>query len=117
MDYIKIEVKNEIIKIYNDIRREQKRQDWEQRSRLSFQSIWKKLWKEMLPGWYVIHSRKEFPFVATCILKKRFTVWTEHVWVCEQSKDLNKFVNLINQKYKIKQHCSYEPCCYGEKIL
>jgi hypothetical protein len=101
-DYVQVRNKAQIQSIYHEIRTEQKRQDWEKRSQLPLLSTLRKPWREMKPGWYIHRSRSEFPLVATCIERKKFAVWIEHVSVCEHSADVDDFIRMINLKHGIQ---------------
>ena len=96
--------KNEVKEIYLDIRREQARQDWERRTILSLSILFRKPWREMKPGWYIIRSRSQFPLIASCIRKSRWFIWLEHVRVCENLDDMKNFTYSINQKHGISLH-------------
>lgn len=93
--------KNEINEIYQSIRMEQDKENWSKRSRLPFLSIMKKPWKDLRNGWYVLKSSAKFPCILTCIQKKRYSIWIEHLHVCENQNDAIKFVNLINTEHNI----------------
>jgi hypothetical protein len=94
--------KNEINEIYQSIRMEQDKENWSKRSRLHFLSFMKKPWKDLKKGWYVIKSSSHFPCILTCIQKKRYSVWIEHIQVCENKNDAIKFINLINTEHNIQ---------------
>lgn len=93
---------NEIIKIYQSIRMEQDKENWSKRSRLHFLSFMKKPWKDLKEGWYVIKSSSYFPCTLTCIQKKHYSVWIEHIQVCENKNDAIKCINLINTEHNIQ---------------
>jgi hypothetical protein len=93
--------KTSIQMIYTDIRFEQKRQDWERRSRLPVLTRFKKPWKQMPKGYHVLFSRSDLPLIATCICKRKLSTWIEHVCVCENRYDIEEFVAAINQEHGI----------------
>lgn len=91
----------EINDIYQFVRAEQDQENWAKRSRLRFLSILKKPLKNLSKGWYVLTSSHNFPCILTCIQKKRFSIWIEHIQVCENKNDAVKFINLINAEHNI----------------
>lgn len=93
---------NEINEIYLSIRMEQDKDNWTKRSMLHLFSMMKKPWKDLRKGWYVLRSDANFPMVLTCIQKKRYSIWIEHIQVCETEADIKKFINLINTEHNIK---------------
>jgi hypothetical protein len=99
-DAIKSE-QNEIDEIYHSIRGEQEQKDWSKRKMLNVLSFMKKPWKDLKEGWYVLNSSTNFPMILTCIQKKRYSVWIEHIRVCETEVDIKKFLNLINLEHNI----------------
>jgi hypothetical protein len=40
--------------------------------------------------------------VLTCIQKKQFSIWVEHLQVCETEEDITTFLNLVNTEHSIK---------------
>lgn len=92
---------NEINEIYNLIRIQQDNENWSKRKMLQFLSIMKKPWKDLKRGWYVIKSGNKFPMIVTCIQKKRFSIWIEHIQICETEGDIKKFLNQINLEHHI----------------
>jgi hypothetical protein len=93
---------NEINEVYQSIRIEQDKENWSKRSRLRFLSIVKKPWKDLRKGWYVLKSSDNFPCTLTCIQKKRYSIWIEHIKVCETEGDIKKFLDLLNLEHDIK---------------
>lgn len=91
-----------INEIYHSIRNEQEQQNWSKRSKLPILSILKKPWKDLREGWYVLKSDDHFPSILTCIQKNRYSVWIEHIQVCENQCDAIKFINLINAEHNIQ---------------
>ncbi|MGJ7912451.1 hypothetical protein [Neobacillus sp. LXY-1] len=96
----------EINEVYHSIRIEQDQQNWSNRSKLPILSILKKPWKDLRKGWYVLKSGTNFPCILTCIQKNRYSVWIEHIQVCENKNDAVKFINLINTEHNI--HLNYD---------
>ncbi|MDP4087315.1 MAG: hypothetical protein Q8934_22385 [Bacillota bacterium] len=92
----------DIKEIYQIIRMEQDKENWSKRSRLNFFMVLKKPWKNLKKGWYVLKSSSNYPMTLTCIQKKRFSVWIEHIQVCENLKDTKRFLNLINSEHHIQ---------------
>jgi hypothetical protein len=100
-DLIKSE-KNQIDEIYRSIRMEQEKENWSKRKRLHVLSIMKKPWKDLRKGWYVLKSNTDYPMILTCIQKKRYSIWIEHIQVCETEEDIKRFLNLVNIEHNIK---------------
>ncbi|MDQ0199310.1 hypothetical protein [Neobacillus ginsengisoli] len=96
-----ISQKNEIDQIYQIIRTEQNKKNWSIRRRLHFLLIMKKPWKELTEGWYVLKSCNDFPMAVTCIQKKRYSIWIEHIKVCETEEDIKEFLSLVNLEHNI----------------
>jgi hypothetical protein len=71
------------------------------RRKLPFLSFVKKPWKDLRTGWVVLRSSSNFPCILTCLQKKRYSIWIEHVHVCEKENDIKKFLNLINIEHNI----------------
>jgi hypothetical protein len=88
--------------VYQSIRLEQDQQNWSKRSKLPIFTIWKRPWKDLKKGWYVLNSTNDFPMVLTCIRKKQFSIWIEHIQVCEAQEDIRIFLNLVNKEHNIK---------------
>ena len=97
---------DDINEVYQSIRFEQDQQNWSKRSKLPILTILKKPWKDFRKGWYVIKSSANFPCILTCIQKKRYSVWIEHIKVCETKSDAVKFINSINAEHNI--HLNYD---------
>lgn len=68
---------------------------------MTFFNNFKKPWKDWKKGWYILKSESKFPCILTCIQKKRYAIWIEHVHVCESESDIKKFINLINNEHNI----------------
>jgi hypothetical protein len=88
--------------VYSTIQDLQKEQAWKQRSRLSIFAIFKSPWKDVKSGWYILRSRKNYPFYVSAIQKKKFSIWLEHVSVCETEEHLNEFLAKVNQEHNIQ---------------
>jgi hypothetical protein len=93
--------KGEIDQIYQAIREEQDKENWSKRRKLNFLLPMKKPWKEIPKGWYVLKSGYDFPMALTCIQKKRYAIWIEHIKVCETEEDIKKFLNLVNLEHNV----------------
>lgn len=91
-----------IKEIYIFIRQEQKRLDWERRSRLPFFMRFRKPWRGSPSGWYILFSREQFPLVTTCIRKTNISIWIEHISVCEAKQDVDVFISKINEFHQIQ---------------
>jgi hypothetical protein len=113
-DQIQFDVKNagyfefklsnleDIKEVYQSIRLEQELQNWFERRKLPILTIWKRPWKDLRKGWYVLKSTNDFPMVLTCIQKKQFSIWVEHIQICETEDDITTFLNLVNTEHSIK---------------
>ncbi|KRF35901.1 hypothetical protein [Paenibacillus sp. Soil787] len=91
-----------IMRLYQSIRNKQKKQDWENRTRLSIRTIFKSPWNEVSSGLYIIKSRDIYPLHASAILKKKFFVWLEHTAVCETEEELHEFMNQVKEEHQIE---------------
>ncbi len=40
--------------------------------------------------------------VLTCVQKKQFSIWIEHIHVCETEEDISTFLNLVNREHSIE---------------
>ncbi|WP_342043883.1 hypothetical protein [Bacillus sp. OTU2372] len=94
--------KNVLNEIYQLIRIEQDKKNWSKRRMLKVISIMRKPLKDLRKGWYVLKSSNNFPMVLTCIQKKQFAIWIEHIQICETQEDIKKFINLVNLEHNIK---------------
>jgi hypothetical protein len=92
----------DIKEVFQSIRLEQELQNWFKRRKLPILTIWKRPWKNLRKGWYVLKSTNDFPTVLTCIQKKQFSIWVEHIQVCETEEDIRTFLNLVNTEHSIK---------------
>jgi hypothetical protein len=88
--------------VYSSIRKIQNEKDWKQRSRLPFFSLFTSPWKGVDSGWYIIRSRETYPFYVSAIRKKRFSVWLEHVSICENRQNFDEFVAKVNREHDIQ---------------
>ncbi|KPV41956.1 hypothetical protein [Alicyclobacillus ferrooxydans] len=88
--------------MHSEILKAQRQQDWDNRSRLPLRVILQKPWRNASVGWYIIRSREEYPNYVSAVHKERFSVWVEHVSVCENDGDLEKFVNQVNDTHHIR---------------
>ncbi|WP_307414297.1 hypothetical protein [Neobacillus ginsengisoli] len=93
--------KGEIDQLYQAIRAEQDKENWSKRRRLHFLLNMRKPWNELTEGWYVLKSGNDFPMALTCIQKKGYSIWIEHIKVCETVEDIKKFLNLVNLEHDI----------------
>lgn len=87
--------------VYDHIRNQQKQQDWDKRSRLPLRTAFKKPWKDVREGWYVIRSRSIYPLYVSAVYRRKYSVWVEHVCLCEDQVDLDHFIEQVNQDYKM----------------
>jgi hypothetical protein len=92
----------ELNEVYQSIRTVQDNENWSNRRRLPYLSIIKKPWINLGKGWYVLKSSTNYPMILTCLQKKRYSIWIEHIQVCENSNDAIKFINLINTVHNIQ---------------
>lgn len=60
---------DEISEIYKCIKTAQEKENWKNRSRLPFTSIFKKPFKDWSVGWYVLRSNNHFPCILSCLQK------------------------------------------------
>jgi hypothetical protein len=88
--------------IYNSIREKQKEMDWTHRARLPLYTNFKLPWKHVLPGWYLIRSRNQYPLHVSAVQRKRYFIWLEHAAICENEKDLMDFLQKVNQEHQIE---------------
>ncbi len=87
--------------VYDHIRNQQKQQDWDKRSRLPLRTAFKKPWKDVKEGWYVIRSRSVYPLYVSAVYRRKYSVWVEHVGICEDQVDLDHFIEQVNQEHKM----------------
>ncbi|WP_162297105.1 hypothetical protein [Sporolactobacillus pectinivorans] len=88
--------------IYTSIRNVQKNEDWNKRSRLHLFGIRKSPWKKVKPGWYIVRSRKHYPFYISAVHVKLFSTWIIHTAVCENQNDVSNFIQRVNRTHHIK---------------
>lgn len=81
--------------IYAQIRAQQREYDWRVRSRLPLKTIFVEPWRNVQRGWCVIRSRDTYPFYVCAMRRKRFTVWIEHVALCETEPELQQFLHHV----------------------
>ena len=91
-----------IMRMYQSIRNKQKKQDWENRTRLPIRTIFKPPWNEVSSGLYIIKSRDTYPLHASAILKKKFFVWLEHTAVCETEEEFHEFMKRVNEEHQME---------------
>lgn len=99
--YIRESNTTEIKKIYDAIRSAQRDKDWNQRSLLPLLKPFRKPWKQVKSGWYILKSNDGFPMHISAIRKNRFSVWLEHADVCENEDDVNRFIDQVNTRHHI----------------
>jgi hypothetical protein len=78
---------------YKCIRERQRAQDWNAHRRLPLFSVLRLPWKDVAPGWYVLKSRRNFPYHLSIIHRKFHSVWLEHAAVCENEDELQALVS------------------------
>lgn len=105
-----------IQRIYQQIRSQQRVHDWNKCSRLPIHKAFTKPWKDVKPGWYVIRSRQQFPFYVSAIRRERYSMWMQHVGLCENQRELDHFLEQVNGEHGISlkmlslvEQCTY-PC-------
>ncbi|MFD1177339.1 hypothetical protein ACFQ3W_13670 [Paenibacillus puldeungensis] len=74
--------------IYQKIRKQQQEQDWSEHRQLPLLSAFKKPWRNMSSGWYVLKFQKSFPVHLSIVHKTKYTVWIEHSAVCENEAEI-----------------------------
>lgn len=88
--------------MYQSIRNKQKKQDWENRTRLSIQTIFKSPWKEASSGLYILKSRDKYPLHVSAVHKKKLFIWLEHSAVCETEEELHAFIKQVNEEHQVE---------------
>ncbi|WML48984.1 hypothetical protein RCG23_02395 [Neobacillus sp. PS3-34] len=87
--------------IYDTIRLEQEKKNWSTCKRLPILTVLQNPWRSFPPGWYILRSRKQFPFITYVIHRTIYTITIEHCRVCENNEDVKKFINQTNQEHSI----------------
>lgn len=77
-------------------------QDWGKRSRLPLRVALRNPWRSVSVGWYIIRSRSRYPNYVSAVHKARFFVWVEHVSVCENAQDLQRFIKKVEDTHGIR---------------
>jgi hypothetical protein len=93
--------RGEIDQIYQAIREKQDNENWSKRRRLYFLLTRKRAWKELPKGWYVLKTGNDFPVALICIQKKSYSIWIEHIKVCEKEEHIKQFINLVNLEHNV----------------
>lgn len=88
--------------IYTSIRNRQSDADWNKRSRIHTLGVRESPWKKLKPGWYIVRSRKQFPFYISSVHVRLFSTWLVHTAVCENQKEVAAFIQRVNQTHHIK---------------
>lgn len=88
--------------IYKTIRDKQQEQDWLAHQRLSWLAAFKKPWKDLNSGWYVLRSRSTFPLHLSVVRKTKYGVWLEHTAVCENETELNACLDRTRRTHQMK---------------
>ncbi|MCO7125312.1 hypothetical protein NIE88_05975 [Sporolactobacillus shoreicorticis] len=88
--------------IYASIRNRQSDEDWNKRSKIHTFRVWESPWKKMKPGWYIVRSRKHFPFYISAVHVRLLSTWLVHTAVCENQKEVVAFIHRVNQTHHIK---------------
>lgn len=94
-------VPNQASQLYRSLRSQQQSRDWTYQEQMPFYTVFKNPWKNVARGWYVICSGNEYPFLATAVERKKFTVWVHHHYICENEHDLNTFISRVNEEWEI----------------
>lgn len=63
---------NQVNEIYECIRKEQNKKNWNNKAKLSFLKNLNRPWKDLELGWYVLRSNTHFPCTLTVIQKNVF---------------------------------------------
>ncbi|MCQ6277716.1 hypothetical protein [Bacillus sp. EB600] len=92
---------DEISEIYKCIRTAQENENWKNRSKLPFISIFNKPLKGLERGMVCIKINQPFPMHTFMYTKKVYSIWIERIHVCETENDLKNFLNLINVEHNI----------------
>ena len=100
--YARLADSSVVKELYEDIRKQQARHDWNRRSRLPFKLLVKEPWRSAKTGWYVLRSRGEYPDYVAAICKRKRFAWIEHVALCETEQDLHSFMAKVNNLHKIQ---------------
>lgn len=100
--WTKISDQQIIMRMYQSIRNKQKKQDWENRTRLSIRTIFKSPWNGVSSGLYIIKSRDTYPLHVSALFKKKIFVWLEHTAVCETEEELHEFIKRVNEEHRIE---------------
>ncbi|WML48937.1 hypothetical protein RCG23_02125 [Neobacillus sp. PS3-34] len=87
--------------IYDTIRLEQEKKNWNTRKRLPILTVFRHPWRSFPPGWYIYRSREHYPFIASVLHRTLCTFTIEHCRVCENNEDIIKFINQTNQEHSI----------------
>jgi len=90
-----------IYEIYHHIRDRQQLQDWAAHRRFSWRTAFKKPWKDVATGWYVIRSRNTYPLHLSVIRKQKFQLWLEHTAVCENEAELLSCIEKVNATHHV----------------
>lgn len=87
--------------MYESIRNEQTKKDWEHRSLKPIGRRNRVPWKRMRSGWYVLRLQSTFPCYAAAVHVKTFFVWMAQSTVCENQQDFDKFTKKISLYHNI----------------
>lgn len=87
--------------MYESIRNEQTKKDWEHRSLKPIGRRNRVPWKQMRSGWYVLRLQSTFPCYAAAVHVKAFFVWMAQSTVCENQQDFDKFTKKISLYHNI----------------
>lgn len=83
-------------------KKQAKKQDWENRTRLSIRTIFKSPWNEVSSGLYILKSRDKYPLHVSAVHKKKFFIWLEHSAVCETEKELDAFMKQVDDEHQVE---------------
>lgn len=87
--------------VYETIRSDQTKKDWEHRTLKPIGSRNRVPWKRMKTGWYVLRLQSTFPCYAAAVHVKTFFVWMIHSTVCENQQDFDEFIKKISLDHKL----------------
>ncbi|KAA9004205.1 hypothetical protein F4V43_12480 [Paenibacillus spiritus] len=87
--------------IYREIRQIQQEHDWTAHRRLPFLSVFRAPWNRMEPGWYILKSRSVYPLHLSVVRRTPYSIWLEHVSVCESEAELRACIEKAGQAHKL----------------
>lgn len=81
--------------LYQHIREQRQRADWQRTAYLSTRGAHRETWKVAELGWYVVRSDSSFPCYAAAIFRGRWRLQVVHRRVCENVQALDSFVREV----------------------